>query len=109
MLVVCERHRAGWTERLEGRNVDVRLRKPRNAVFCDMADSDTGLGALNGGSQGWTAAWKSLESQKVAIGSVPSDAEKDGIAEQRQHSAHIVTVPKLRFTSLAPVLIRHLS
>jgi hypothetical protein len=37
------------------------------------------------------------------------DAEKDGIAEKRQHSAHIVTAPKPRSTSLAPVLVQILS
>jgi hypothetical protein len=45
--------------------------------------------------------------RKVAISRVVRAVmrEKDGIAEQRQPSTHIVTVPKLRFVSLAPVLI----
>lgn len=37
VLVVWDMHRAGWKERCDDvRSVDVRLRKARRAVFCDM-------------------------------------------------------------------------
>lgn len=36
VLVVWEMHRAGWKERCDVRRDNVRLRKARRAVFCDM-------------------------------------------------------------------------
>jgi hypothetical protein len=57
--------------------------------------ADRGLGRR------YRSRWK--ESCGVGGPSAVSDAEKDGIAEKRQPSAHIVTVPKPRFTSLVPV------
>jgi hypothetical protein len=38
VLVVWEMHREGWKERCDVRSVDVKPRKARRAVCCDMLD-----------------------------------------------------------------------